>query len=129
MLGQNDNQMAVSLTTIAQESDSHYPKASQQVITSTAEWVNLWQQHSSQPLPEVDTENQVVAVFASQKPTFSYSLEIINVETTNSQSAITVKYYHSKGDLQLPRLHPDHIVKYPRIPTKKLEISGIADLY
>ena len=116
MLNQNSEKSRVNLTTIAQGTNSNYPTASQRVITSTAAWVNLWQQHSSEPVPEVNfTQEQVVAVFAGKKPNASYSLNIISVETTNSQLIITVKYYHSEDIIQLPTTHPYHIIKSPRI--------------
>ena len=116
MLSQNSEKSRVNLTTIAQGTDSNYPTASQRVITSTAAWVNLWQQHSSKPVPEVDfTQEQVVAVFAGKKPTASYSVNIAHVENTNSRLVITVEYYYSEDIVTLPVTHPYHIIKSPRI--------------
>ena len=120
MLSQNSEKSRVNLTTIAQGTDSNYPTASQRVITGTAAWINLWRQHSSEPVPKVDfTQEQVVAVFAGKKPTASYSVNITRVENSNSHLVITVEYHHSEDIVTLPITHPYHIIKSPRITVKK----------
>ena len=123
LLSQN-SENSINLTTIAQGTDSNYPTASQRVITSTAAWVNLWQQHSSKPVPEVDfTQEQVVAVFAGKKPTASYSVNITRVENSNSNLVITVEYHHSEDIVTLPITHPYHIIKSPRITVEKVKLK------
>lgn len=119
MLSQN-SEKSINLTTIAQGTDSNYPTASQRVVTSTAAWVNLWRQHSSETVPGVDfTKEQVVAVFAGKKPTASYSVNITRVENSDSNLVITVEYHHSEDIVTLPFTHPYHIIRFPRITVAK----------
>ncbi len=125
--------MKVNFTTIAQGTYSAYPTASQLSISSTAEWVSLWQQHSSNdqsppPVPEVDfTQYRVVAVFAGQKPTGGYSVEIISVETTNSQLVITVKYRQpGAGDIVTQALtDPYHIIRFSRMNVENVIFNRV----
>ena len=120
--------MRVNFTTIAQGTYSAYPTASKLAIARTAEWEDLWQQHSSDdvpppPVPKVDfTQDRVIAVFAGEKPTGGYSVEIISVETTNSQLVITVQYRQPRAeDIVTEAItHPCHIIKFPRMTVEKV---------
>lgn len=119
--------MNVDFTTIARGSNSGYQSASQMVIDNSERWSNLWQQHTSNtepppPVPQVDfTRYSVVAVFAGEKPTGGYSVEILSVETSGSQTqeqlAITVQYRQpSAGDFVTEALtYPYHIIGIPKI--------------
>ncbi|WDD36526.1 protease complex subunit PrcB family protein (plasmid) [Nostoc sp. UHCC 0926] len=119
--------MNVDFTTIARGSESGYQSASQMVIDNSEEWIDLWQQHTYNtepppPVPQVDfTSYSVVAVFAGEKPTSGYSVEILSVETSGSQSqeqlAITVQHRHpSAGDFVTEALtYPYHMIRIPRI--------------
>src|SRR5262245_13182995 len=53
------------------------------VVRSEREWVSLWKQHASagRPLPPVNfAKEQVVGIFAGQRPTAGYRVEIVKVE-------------------------------------------------
>lgn len=125
--------MRVDFTTIAQGRNSAYPTANQLVISSRAEWIDFWQEHSSDsipppPVPEVDfTQYQIVAVFAGEKPTGGYSVEITNVEATNSQLVITAKYSQPQLDDIVTEAftYPHHIIKIPRITVEKVVFERV----
>jgi PrcB C-terminal len=122
--------MNVDFTTIARGSDSGYQSASQMVIDNSERWSNLWQQHTCNtepppPVPQVDfTRYSIVAVFAGEKPTGGYSVEILSAETSDSQTqeqlAITVQHRQPKaGDFMTEALiYPYHIIRIPKINGK-----------
>ena len=120
----NNKKMSVKFTTIDRGHNSRYSTASQLVIASNEEWIDLWQQHTSNStLPEVDfTQEQVVAVFAGVKPSSGYSIEVISVETTNSILVITVKDSQpGPGDgVFTAQTKPYHIIKIPRMTVEKV---------
>jgi len=119
--------MFIDFTTIARGTNSGYQSASQIVIDNSQQWINFWQQHTSNaepppPVPQVDfTRYSVVAVFAWEKPTGGYSVEILSVQTsgyqTQEQLAITVQHRQPEaGDLVTEALtYPYHIIKIPKI--------------
>ena len=125
--------MRVDFTTIAQGTYSAYPTASQLAIASPAEWLDLWQQHSSDeipppPVPEVDfTQYRVIAVFAGEKPTGGYSVEIISVETTNSLLVITVKYRQPGAEdiVTEAMTHPYHIIQMPLMTVEQVVFERV----
>jgi len=120
--------MNVDFSTIAKGTCSGYPTANRMVINNTVEWVDIWQQHCSDqipppPVPDVDfTQYQVVAVFAGEKPTGGYSVEITNVEATNSQLVTIVKSYEPQADDIVTEAftHPHHIIKIPRMTVEEV---------
>ena len=124
--------MKVDFTTIARGAHSGYQKASQMVIDSQEEWEDLWQQHASDiepppPVPQVDfTRDKVVAAFAGEKPTSGYSVEILTVETRNSQTGklpslgIKVKYRQPGDAVQEVITQPHHIIRIPQIAVEQV---------
>jgi hypothetical protein len=129
--------MNIDFTTIARGSDSGYQSASQiMVIDNSAQWIDLWQQHTSNtepppPVPQVDfTRYSVVAVFAGEQPTGGYSVEIVSVETSSSQTqeqlAINVEHRQpSAGDFVTEALtYPYHMIRiakfYGRVVFKQI---------
>lgn len=72
----------IDFNTIARGADSGFHTASQMVIKSGDKWADVWQQHASDtvpppPVPQLDfTHHQVAAVFAGEKPSSGYSVEI-----------------------------------------------------
>ncbi|MDZ8069880.1 MAG: protease complex subunit PrcB family protein [Nostoc sp. DedQUE08] len=129
--------MNVDFTTIARGSDSGYQSASQMVIDNSERWIDLWQQHTSNaepppPVPQVDfTRYSVVAVFAGEQPTGGYSVEILSVETSGSQTqeqlAITVQHRQpSAGDFVTEALtYPYHIIRIPKIDANRVVFKDI----
>ena len=126
--------MNIDFTTIAQGTNSGYQSASQTVIDNEEGWINLWQQHTSDtepspPVPKVDfTSYKVVAVFAGEKSTGGYSVEILTVETRNFQTkdlpslVIVVEYRQPQpgGLVTEAMTYPYHMIKIPKIDVKKV---------
>lgn len=124
--------MNIDFTTIARGSDSGYQSASQMVIDNSEQWIDCWQQHTSNaepplPVPQVDfTRYSVVAVFAGEKPSGGYSVEILSAETSGSQtqerSAIAITVQHRQpeaGDFVTEALtYPYHMIRIPKIDGK-----------
>jgi hypothetical protein len=119
--------MNVDFTTIARGTDSGYQSASQMVINNSERWNDLWQQHTYNtepppPVPQVDfTPYSVVAVFAGEQPTGGYSVEILSVETSGSQTQeqLAIRVQHRQpgaGDFVTEALtYPYHIIRIPKI--------------
>ena len=131
--------MNIDFTTITQGTDSGYQSASQMVIDNSEQWSNCWQLHTdnAEPplsLPQVDfTRYSVVAVFAGEKPTSGYAVEIVRAETGGSQTkerlllAITVRHRQPKaGDFVTEALtYPYHIIRMPKIDGNKVVFKHI----
>ena len=131
--------MNIHFTTIARGTDSGYQSASQMVINNSERWSNLWQQHTYNtepppPVPRVDfTSYSVVAVFAGEKPTSGYSVEILSAETSGSQTldqsaiAITVQHRQPKaGDFVTEALtYPYHIIRISTIDGNRVVFKHI----
>ena len=126
--------MNIDFTTIAQGADSGYQSASQTVIDNQERWINLWQQHTSDtepppPVPQVDfTSYNVVAVFAGEKSTGGYSVEMLTVETRNFQTkdlpslVIVVEYRQPQPEdfVTEAMTSPYHMIKIPQIDVKNV---------
>lgn len=131
--------MNIDFTTIARGADSGYQSASQMVIDNSERWIELWQQHTSNtepppPVPQVDfSRYNVVAVFAGEKSTGGYSVEILTVETSSSQTtdlpslAIAVRYRQpSAGDFVTEAFtYPYHTIEIPKIDTNKIVFKQV----
>ena len=117
--------MKVDFTTIeprGRGEDSGYCTPSRMVIRNEREWEKVWLEHLSNinpPLgrPKVDfTREMVVAVFAGEKPTSGYPVEIIAVDTQDSQLVVTVRYRQPStgaGVMDVVTC-PYHMVRMPR---------------
>jgi hypothetical protein len=131
--------MNIDFTTIAQGTDSGYQSASQMTIDNSERWNNFWQLHTCNtepppPVPQVDfTRYSVVAVFAGEKPTGGYSVEILSAETSSSQTTdrpslvITVQYRQpSAGDFVTEALtYPYHMIRIPKIDGHKVVFKQV----
>jgi hypothetical protein len=129
--------MNIDFTTIAQGTNSGYQSASRTGIDNLEEWVDFWQQHTCNvepppPVPQVDfTRYSVVAVFAGEQPTGGYSIEILRVETGDSQTqeqlAVTVQHRQpGAGDLVTEALtYPYHMIRIPKIVGSKITFKHV----
>lgn len=121
--------MKVDFTTIARGDDSGYRTANQMTIESKERWADVWRKHVSDiipppPIPKVDfAKEMVIAVFAGEKPTSGYSVNIVAIETQRplmkERPLLVVKIKHrqpSKGEVVMDVLtQPYHIVKISKI--------------
>ena len=126
--------MNIDFTTLVRGTDSGYQSASQMVLDNSAQWSNLWQLHTcntepSPPVPQVDFARYiVVAVFAGEKPTGGYSVEILSADTSNSQTrdrqslVITIEYRQPGAEdfVTEALTYPYHIIKIPKIDANKV---------
>lgn len=126
--------MNVDFTTIARGTHSGYQSANQMVIDRPEQWADLWYQHTAgseppPPVPQVDfTRHSVVAVFAGEKPTGGYSVEILGVETKDFQIGnppslvIQVEYRQPQpGDFVTDAItQPHHMIRIPQIAVDKV---------
>ena len=126
--------MNIDFTTISRGADSGYQSPSQTVIDNQEGWINLWQQHTSDtepppPVPQVDfTSYNVVAVFAGEKSTGGYSVEMLTVETRNFQTkdlpslVIVVEYRQPQPEdfVTEAMTYPYHMIKIPQIDVKNV---------
>lgn len=126
----------IDFNTIAQGADSGFHTASQMVINSRDKWAEVWQQHTSDtvpppPVPQVDfTQHQVVAVFAGERNSSGYSVEIVTVETWTdnlTSLVITVKYYQPQPIIAVLDVitHPYHIIRIPRIAVERVVFERV----
>ena len=134
-----NSKMNIDFTTIARGTDSSYPSARQMALRSSQRWSNVWQLHTYNtepplPIPQVDfSRYSVVAVFAGEKPTGGYSVEIIKVETNGSQTkepeaiAISVRYRQPKaGEFVTEALtYPYHMIRIPKLDVSKVVFKHI----
>src|SRR5574341_854685 len=89
----SDPDSRVSFVSIEQRSTSGIVDPREIVIQSEPEWQALWRQHATvgAPLPCVDfATHLVVGIFAGQRPTSGYRVQIVSVEREHAQ--ITVIY-------------------------------------
>jgi len=119
--------MQILFRTIAQGHSSGYRNADQLIIDNSEQWNQLWQEHTSDVIPPVETppidfaENLVVAVFSGEKPTSGYGVEIISVETKTMSDCdrdyLSVRiHYNAPGSMTQDVItHPYHIVQLPQI--------------
>ncbi|MBN3927003.1 protease complex subunit PrcB family protein [Nostoc sp. NMS4] len=121
--------MKINFTTIARGAQSGFHTSSQMMINSPEKWADVWEQHTSDsipppPIPFVDFTNaQVVAVFAGEKPTSGYSVDILAVEKTGDSPSlvITVKDCQpNPGDFASDVItQPYHIIRIPRMDVEQ----------
>jgi len=115
--------MKVNLTTIARGDDSGYRKADRMVIASKEKWNRLWREHTSDllpppPVPEIDfSKNSVIAVFAGEKPSSGFSIQVAGVETTDDSETLVVKIKQGQpGKIAEDVItRPYHLVRIPRM--------------
>lgn len=110
--------MKIDFNTIDRGEISNYPKASQLIINSTKKWIDFWQQHSSEAVPQINFEKDlVVAVVAGEKPTSSYSVEVIGVDNTDSQVTITATYGQPRPEVGIRQIitNPYHIIQISQL--------------
>ena len=90
------------------------------VVQSEREWETLWKQHAptGPPLPSVNfAEEQVVGVFAGQRPTAGYRVEIVKVERESSGLDVVYRIESPPQDAIVAQelTQPFHLVRLPAL--------------
>lgn len=133
-LGGSIFNMNIHFSTIAWGIDSDYPEARKMIVNQPKQWVQLWQLHTAYdepppPVPKVDFNRyRVLAVFAGEKPTGGYSVDILSVEAGSSQSKeqtsllVTIKFCQPEEDEMVTEAltYPYHIIQIPKIHGSKV---------
>ncbi len=107
------------LTTIAKGDGSGITTARRVIIRDDQEWRAVWAQHagSAAPLPDVDFRSQMVAgVFAGDRPTPGYGVEIVDARRQADTLAIVVSESRPAPGMMAAQVivTPFHIVALPR---------------
>lgn len=119
--------MRLAITRIARGTFSAKIDAARVVCTTREAWQALWEEHTSDedpapPLPEVDfDESAVLAVFAGQRPSSGWTVEITGVVVPDApkgtaRRTMTVRYVLTGpvGPAQDVLTYPFDIVKVPK---------------
>ena len=119
------------ITTLARGSHSGITAQEAALITSLSEWEALWRRHASRfepppAMPPVDfSRNSVVALFAGERPTGGYSLQIVEAELQGEVlrvSALEVRPAPGQTVTQA-FTQPYHIIAVPRVKKQtRLEV-------
>ena len=114
--------MAISLTTIQKGNFSGIREPLEIVVRTPDAWETLWKRHTSiqnpsSTLPAVNfTTEMVVGIFAGEKTTGGYDVEITRAELKDSTLYIYyVEKNPAKGGMTIQALtQPFHLVKLPK---------------
>lgn len=116
-----DKTKTIEFTTIEQGDFSGINKGFQNLITDSENWQDFWQQHKSTeqpppPVPDVDfTKYQVVAVFAGEKGSSGYSVEITGVSRKEAVMSLEINYTMiATGGVIAVLTQPFHIIQIPQ---------------
>lgn len=120
--------MKVNFSSIARGDDSGYRKAGRMVIDSKEKWSRLWREHTSDllpppPVPEIDfAKNDVIAVFAGEKPSSGYSVQVTSVETKDDGETLVVKIEQGQpGKIAEDVItRPYHLVRIPKMEATRV---------
>lgn len=116
-----DKTKTIDFTTIEQGDFSGIRKGFQNLITESKDWQDFWQQHKSSqqpppPVPDVDfTKYQVATVFAGEKGSGGYSVEIMGVSREDGAISLKVNYTMLvEGGAIASLTQPFHIIQIPQ---------------
>jgi hypothetical protein len=112
----------MTFTTVAGGGDSQIESARTAVVRTPAEWSALWKDHAPGITPPaVDFQtSMVIAVFAGTRPSAGYSVEIVTIDATGEQIAVTYRERAPRPDEMVAQMltQPYHIVRTPTRPGK-----------
>jgi len=88
------------------------------VVQSEREWETLWKQHApaGRPLPSVNFANErVVGVFAGQRPTAGYLVEIVKIEREIGSLDVVYRIESPPQDAIVAQelTQPFHLIRLP----------------
>jgi hypothetical protein len=90
------------------------------VVQSEREWEALWKQHAPDgpsPLPVNFAKEQIIGVFAGQRPTAGYRVEIVKVERDSGGLTVVYKIESPPQDAIAAQqlTQPFHLVRLPAL--------------
>ncbi len=110
----------VSIVTVARGAVSRVKEPLQAVVRTKQEWTALWARHmgpAAAPPPSVDFSlEMVIAVFAGERPTAGYDVEITRVLSTDSGIQVTYRERTPAAGALVRQVvtAPFHIIRLPR---------------
>ena len=100
-------------STIAQGPDSGIMTPVETVITDASAWSNFWMQHSTDPVPVVDFNTEMVIAILGIATNFGISHTINEIEVT--PAGLEIRYTTLLPGVYLPDdIEPHHFVSCPR---------------
>ncbi len=129
--------MQINFTNIDRGASSGYPLTSQMVIDNQEEWEQVWQAHTSElipspSLPKIDFGcDQVIAVFAGEKRTSGYAIEIVGVETRTTGDGgypllvLKIRYSQPREVVQDVITRPYHIIKASKVDAIQVAVEQV----
>jgi hypothetical protein len=115
----------VPFSTVVRGADLAFSAKPLEVVArDDAAWKDLWQRmHAgfvpAPPLPSIDFERDVaVAVFAGERPTAGYAIEVAAAERAGPDLVLTIREKRPPPGAILAQTitHPYHVVRVPRPP-------------
>jgi hypothetical protein len=109
----------VSFATVARGSVSRMKQPLEMVVRTREEWAGLWARHvgpsTAPPIVDFSAE-MVVAIFAGERPTTGYGVEVTRVVSTDRGLQVTYRERTlPAGALVRPVITaPFHIIRLPR---------------
>ena len=131
------HKLQMNFTNIDRGDSSGYPLTSQMVICNQEQWEQVWQAHTSElipppSLPKIDFDcDQVIAVFAGEKQTSGYAVEIVGVETRTTGKGgypllvLKIRYSRPGAIVQDIVTRPYHIIKVPRVDAIEVAVEQV----
>jgi protease stability complex PrcB-like protein len=110
---------AVNFTTIARGAMSGVTSPEEIVVQSVQEWHALWTRHApNTPEPVIDfTKEIVVGVFAGQRPTGGYRVQITSIERSDAGLTVVYDVTQPAKDAMVTQAltSPFELVRIPRL--------------
>jgi uncharacterized membrane protein len=115
--------------TVARGEGSRIVEARRMVVRTEAEWRALWAAHGGPtlPAPQVDFATRMVAaVFAGERPTPGYDVEIADIRREGPALALVVESHRPDPGMIAPQIimTPFHIVSLPRYDGHVIFVEG-----
>lgn len=129
--------MQINFATIDRGDSSGHPLTSQMVIDNQEQWAQVWQMHTSELIPspsppKIDFDfEQVIAVFAGEKRTSGYEIEIVGVETRTTGKGgypllvLKIRYSQPKVVVQDVITRPYHIIKASKVDAIEIAVEQV----
>lgn len=129
--------MQINFANIDRGDSSGYPLTSQMVIDNQEQWAQVWQMHTSELIPspsppKIDFDcEQVIAVFAGEKRTSGYEIEIVGVETRTTGKGgypllvLKIRYSQPRVVVQDVITRPYHIIKVSKVDAIEIAVEQV----
>ena len=115
----SDGYSPISFVSIGQGSASGIVDPREIVIQSEQEWWDLWKHHapSGSPPPVDFATELVVGIFAGQRPTSGYQVQVVTVERVGAETSVIYQIKSPPKDALVAQVltQPFHLIRLPRL--------------